>query len=86
MEEKLGQNPAFVRVHRTSANGYLQEGMSRRFYAACAAMQALITNFPKERMINDGYIPLTEYSEIIKESYEFADELLKQENLQYETR
>ena len=87
---KLGQEPAFGFGYEKE-HSYLNQpgkyrtpekelGMSKRFYAACAAMQALITNFPKERMINDGYIAFTEYSEIIKESYEFADELLKQEN------
>lgn len=84
---KLGQESAFPEItYKYTVNGNYPKlmhypGMSKRFYAACAAMQALITNFPKERMINDGYIALTEYSEIIKESYEFADELLKQENL-----
>ena len=81
-KEKLGQEPAFANGnHNITHSSGIPNGMSKRFYAACAAMQALITNFPKERMINDGYIALTEYSEIIKESYELADELLKQENL-----
>ncbi len=46
-------------------------GMSKRFYAACAAMQALVS-------INNQS---TTIEEDIKLSYKFADELLKQENL-----
>lgn len=40
-DEKLGQEPAFACMYGTSENGYLQEGMSKRFYAACMAMQGL---------------------------------------------
>lgn len=54
---------------------------ANRHDAACAAMQGLIANYPKERMVNDGYIAITDYSELIKEAYDFADQLLKQENI-----
>ena len=49
------------------------EGMSKRFYAACAAMQGLLSrDLPKEQ---DYY-----YTEIlIQKAYRYADELLKQE-------
>ena len=75
-EKKLGQDPAFGFGYETKdfRNGYIAiiphkvDGMSKRFYAACIAMQALLTNYPN-------------YPEIIKESYDLADELLKQENL-----
>ena len=46
-------------------------GMTKRFYAACAAMQGLLAS--------NRYRVLKEES-LIKESYEYADELLKQEN------
>ena len=55
-------------------------GMSKRFYAACAAMQGILANYSNERMVNGGYIPITEYKEIIEQSYGIADELLTQEN------
>ena len=93
MEEnkKLGQGPAFPIVeqdytkdldgNQVDIYNNINTGISKRFYAACAAMQGLIINFPKERMVNDGYIAITDYPELIRESYEFADELLRQENL-----
>ena len=54
-------------------------GMSKRFYAACAAMQGLISNYPKERLVNDGFIACTDHAQIVGQAYELADELLKQE-------
>lgn len=92
-EEKLGQEPAFpaesidIVVERVSYNyidefgdekiGYtdkhakkIQNGMSKRFYAACAAMQGMLAS-PFD--IKGGK------SELIKMSFEYADELLKQE-------
>lgn len=67
--DKLGQEPAFSCVTGDTSNGYLQEGMSKRFYAACAAMQGILSNptiIPSDK--------LAEYS------FKYADELLKQEN------
>lgn len=50
-----------------------QEGMSKRFYAACFAMQGLLSKYTlKEPSDQDT---------LIRMSYELADELLKQENL-----
>lgn len=49
-------------------------GMSKRFYAACAAMQGILSSyagFPIEKF---------PYSWIAESSYAMADELLKQEN------
>ena len=68
-QKKSGQNPAFACVYGTYENGYLQEGMSKRFYAACAAMQGLL-----------AYYGLAYSEQHAKESYKLADELLKQEN------
>ena len=68
-QKKSGQNPAFACVYGTYENGYLQEGMSKRFYAACAAMQGLLAHYG-----------LAYSEQHTKESYKLADELLKQEN------
>lgn len=48
-----------------------QLGMSKRFYAACAAMQGLYSN---PAMANRAV------EEVIASAYAAADELLKQEN------
>ena len=70
MSNKLGQEPAFPNL---SILTYSPEGMSKRFYAACAAMQGLLANrYP-------DVIGLTT-EQLIGVSYECADELLKQEN------
>lgn len=71
-EKKLGQEPAFA----TYAEVQIQKGMSKRFYAACAAMQGILAANKRSEFANiDNASEL-----IIKFSYEFADELLKQEN------
>lgn len=51
------------------------QGVSKRFYAACAAMQGVLAN-PQFRS-SVGGSPI----EIIEYSYELADELLRQEEL-----
>ena len=75
--EKLGQEPAFPpskEMQETIGNGW-HLGMSKRFYAACAAMNGILSN---ENVLNgktsngpSGYARL---------AYRCADELLKQEN------
>ena len=74
-QKKSGQNPAFACMYGTHENGYLQEGMSKRFYAACAAMNGLIAN---------SYVQWSNAtnSDLISTSYELADELLRQENIE----
>ena len=62
MSEKLGQEQAFADEYNS--------GMSKRFYAACVAMQGMITQ---------GVTTTTE--DFIETCYVYADELLKQENL-----
>jgi hypothetical protein len=57
-------------------NDYLQEGISKRFYAACFAMQGLLAS----GAINLKSFIKLDYNIIIKDSYKLADELLKQEN------
>ena len=84
--EKLGQESAFA----ISANDYgtesgrkyhhKQKGMSKRFYAACVAMQGILANQNGEYGVIGG--TNQQYTErLISQSYQFADELLKQENL-----
>ena len=71
--EKLGQEPAFA-YQIELANGNVKEslGMSKRFYAACAAMQGMLANDTNGN---------AKVIDIIEWAYELSDELLKQENL-----
>ncbi len=76
-KEKLGQEPAFPieEMQKNTNDSGVSElvphlGMSKRFYAACAAMQGLLAN----RDFNH------DLTAVVKASYDFADELLKQEN------
>lgn len=81
--EKLGQEPAFACMYGTSENGYLQEGMSKRFYAACMVLQGLLSNpNTAEQIISHAGIVNAETANAIvcETAYEIADELLKQEN------
>ena len=78
---KLGQEPAFASI-AVKPNGLTvgYNGMSKRFYAACCAMQGLLANE------SGFYINETETTKISlpnKARFAFmcADELLKQENL-----
>ena len=66
MNKELGQHPAFAN------NNF--NGMSKRFYAACAAMQGLLSN---ESMIDNHNLDSIEW--IAKHAIMQADELLKQE-------
>jgi hypothetical protein len=75
--EKLGQEPAFPpskEMQETIGNGW-HLGMSKRFYAACAAMTGLITLTSKTDRISEQIA-----SDLAEEAYILADELLKQEN------
>lgn len=79
MENKLGTEPAFP---KETVSHFGTQGMSKRFYAACAAMQGMLSNMQfleanaitarKEQKKPDEYLIFTAYS--------LADELLKQEN------
>ena len=73
MSSKLGQEPAFpINEMGSDREISFNPGISKRFYAACAAMQSLITSSP------EGFGAI---SRNVKTAYEYADELLKQENL-----
>lgn len=61
--------PAFPLPKDRSLNDDGKEGMSKRFYAACAAMQGLLASGSYSSMEN-----------CIADAYAHADELLKQEN------
>jgi hypothetical protein len=72
MEKKDAAFPVFCGNEHSPA-----EGMSKRFYAACAAMHSILSANPKETW-GSVNLPVSKY--IAELSYEFADELLKQEN------
>ena len=78
--QKLGQEPAFAMSNSElnfNKQGVVKDesnGMSKRFYAACAAMQGIMANSNSE-MINLDAIG------VARIAFEYADELLKQENL-----
>ena len=67
--KNLGKEPAFP----NESNAYMQMpdcfGMSKRFYAACAAMQGILSNNPP-----------SDDKTLVKQAYAIADELLKQED------
>ena len=69
--KKLGQEPAFP---KDSFTNQYQIGMSKRFYAACAAMQGMLSS----GKFAEGVAHNPAITEL---SYEIADELLKQEQL-----
>lgn len=86
-EEKLGQEPAFPLPADVGVNYYFNKvipdpanGMSKRFYAACAAMQGMLAHSTRYHCRpEDSH--LTWKQGMIKEAYELADELLRQEEL-----
>lgn len=77
----LGQEPAFASFQGEKYS--TQQGMSKRFYAACAAMQGLLANEQIIIAISKRYPNPEQYQELrtfyATLSYEYADELLKQE-------
>ena len=77
--EKLGQESAFPIGYDTGYDA--SKGISKRFYAACMAMQGLCSSsqirpgtFDFENQCKETIKHLT------KVAYNIADELLKQEN------
>ena len=86
--DKLGQEPAFpieenyVGNYGPSTNTYF--GISKRFYAACAAMQGILSNNSMMISLSQVY-PRQEdvlkmQSHLACSAYEYADRLLEQEN------
>ena len=77
---KLGQEPAFAAISNGQDVCTTQQGMSKRFYAACVVMQGLLSNSVFMSYMAQEYSDNTD-KEVVKNAYELADELLKQENL-----
>jgi hypothetical protein len=77
-KSKLGLEPAFACTYEIKISGEnklcYHEGMSKRFYAACAAMQGLCAD-PNIALDEKGIISATQLA------YRCADELLSQERL-----
>lgn len=77
--QKLGQEPAFAMSNSElnfNKQGVVKDesnGMSKRFYAACAAMQGIAAIHSTKSDIDNEWI--------CKTAFNMADELLKQENL-----
>ena len=75
--QKLGQEPAFSCTYEMKISGQnklcYHDGMSKRFYAACAAMQGIAAMHSTKSDIDNEWI--------CKTAFNMADELLKQENL-----
>lgn len=76
-ELNLGKEPAFP---NTDCETFSNDGMSKRFYAACAAMQGILANqhWADSMKIKDDWDEFKD--RVISGSYELANELLKQEN------
>ena len=87
-KQKLGKEPAFPMVNSEGLPGDLSivncnpanssVGMSKRFYAACAAMQGLLSNSFVNTVLSQN--PEVQNTEVVNKAYAIADELLKQEN------
>ena len=77
-DKKLGQEPAFpgdlTELGQFGDFNRHDEGMSKRFFAACAAMQGILASWTRHSMPEKIGIEMT-----VKTAYECADELLKQE-------
>lgn len=99
MSKKRGQEPAFpvecswdengLKGKQTSNYSGFEMGMSKRFYAACKAMEGILSNPNLKHLRCDEYgdstYPITlrytfNKKKLINNSFEIADELLKQEN------
>ena len=88
-ENKLGQEPAYANTetynpNNMECNDTFQQGMSKRFYAACAALQGILANPNTAGQVKYefGQVKAERANEIVvRTAYSLADELLKQEQL-----
>ena len=87
MSNKLGQEPAFPNENTMDCQPPYCYGMSKRFYAACAAMQGILagdsntlTCTTKDDVLSAHKTYSYDHSKIVKNAFKLADELLKQEN------
>lgn len=79
--EKLGQEPAFP-LDGEFANDALKsnnQGISKRFYVACAAMQGLLSQAQNVHP-QESNMECWNYKIIAECAFKAADEFLKQEN------
>lgn len=56
-----------------------EKGMSKRFYAACTAMQGILASMAHPQAGCSFVDEVKDKERIINASYQYADELLKQE-------
>lgn len=83
-DKKLGQSAAFARPGVEYRAGYTPsynepcDGISKRFYAACAAMQGMVSTPGIYTTLSD-FVDDRVMSIIIGRAYDYADELLKRE-------
>ena len=76
--EKLGQEPAFPNESTMFCQPPDCYGMSKRFYAACCAMQGILANEVIMNVIGESNEQPQTLA--VRMAYSFADELLKQES------
>ena len=72
-----GLRPAFSEATRP--------GMNKRFYAACAAMQGILSNPQTAKQVEAQYGKVDKdrgYELIVLTAYKVADELLRQEGIE----
>ena len=81
MSTKLGQEPAFPEpfLNDPSFSLSCDKGMSKRFYAACTAIQGLLAS-PKVFYLSETESTQYDLERKVRFAYMCADELLKQEN------
>lgn len=87
MSDKLGQKPAYPLEYSTfegmvpnKTRVYHHEtGMSKRFYAACVAMQGMLASHANPNGLHPMHSSDEDIEKAIKTCYKYADELLKQE-------
>lgn len=90
-KERLGQEPAYplpngIEIYYDGGEVSVspENGMTKRFYAACTAMQGLISNPDLASQIYNQFGEVKSadvYKITCKTAYLIADELLKQEKL-----
>lgn len=92
MNKKLGQEPAYPtevgyienKLQESFQTGNEQahySGMSKRFYAACAVLQGFLSNgiFIQD-LARKETNPDKNRKDLVRTSFDYADELLRQEN------
>lgn len=77
-EEKQINTPVFPVATLGNGVSFYEPGMSKRFYAACAAMQGLLSNHVYMDNLADKFEDAG--IGVVKDAYEIADKLLKKEN------